>query len=215
MQRHALGRSEFGHLKVVRSFRLARASALMRPKVVRGQAPRFRDTPRGGFATACSTPPNGGGTEGRQRVVEGDIVTVHYVCRGPDNEVLDSSRDRDESISFEVGAGDVVGNKLFQGFDEAVRGLQKGESVELEATGADWKKELLFRVPRDHAEIVRLEGRYKNHGGLKEGLLVELANGQMAVVIHVDDEVVGLDANSMMAGKLVTFELEVVNIQAT
>lgn len=29
-------------------------------------------------------------------------------------QVLDSSRDQGEAISFQVGAGDVVGNKLFQ-----------------------------------------------------------------------------------------------------
>lgn len=43
-------------------------------------------------------------------------------------------------------------------------------------------------------------------------MLVELLNGQMAVVIHIDDEAVGLDANSMMAGKIINFELEVVGI---
>ena len=35
----------------------------------------------------------------------------------------------------------------------------------------------LAQVPRDHEEVIRLEGRYKNQGGLKEGMVVELANG--------------------------------------
>lgn len=45
-------------------------------------------------------------------------------------------------------------------------------------------------------------------------MLIELFNGQMAAVIHMDEETVGLDANSMMAGKIINFELEVVGINS-
>lgn len=31
----------------------------------------------------------------------------------------------------------------------------------MQAEGGEWKEELLFRVPRGHPEIERLEGRYK------------------------------------------------------
>jgi hypothetical protein len=34
----------------------------------------------------------------------------------------------------------------------------------LQASGGDWKKELLFAVPRDHPEMQRLEGKYKKWG---------------------------------------------------
>ena len=42
--------------------------------------------------------------------------------------------------------------------------------------------------------------------------MVELSNNSMAVVIAVDDDEVTLDANNMMAGKTLSFELEVVAI---
>lgn len=45
-------------------------------------------------------------------------------------------------------------------------------------------------------------------------MLVELQNGQMAVVVYMDSENIGLDANSMMAGKKVIFELEVIGIES-
>eukprot|EP00803_Ostreobium_quekettii_P004120 evm.model.scf_281.5 EVM.evm.TU.scf_281.5 scf_281:56694-60434(+) len=152
------------------------------------------------------------GTGSPRLVVEGDTVSLHYTCRGPDGEVLDSSRERGEPVTFEVGAGDVIGNRLFQGFDGAVRGVGKGEMVVLEAQGGEWKKDLLFTVPREHQEILRLEGRYKNHGGLKEGMVVELANGGMAMVVEMTEGEIKLDANNMMAGRNLTFELEVVDI---
>jgi len=126
--------------------------------------------------------------------------------------VLESSRDAGEPLTFEVGAGEMMGNKLFQGFDEAVRGLAVGQTTVLEASGGEWKRELLFAVPRDHPEVQRLEGRYKNQGGLQRGLLVELANGAMAMVLEVSEEGVKIDANNMLAGKKLVFELEVVSI---
>ena len=63
------------------------------------------------------------------RAVEGDIVTVHWKCINDAGEVLESTRASDEPTSFEVGAGDIVGNRLFEAFDEAVRGLAKGDSI--------------------------------------------------------------------------------------
>lgn len=38
-----------------------------------------------------------------------------------------------EPITFEVGAGDIMGNALFQAFDEAVRGLVAGDSAVVQA----------------------------------------------------------------------------------
>lgn len=44
------------------------------------------------------------------------------------------------------------------------------------------------------------------------GLLVELSNGGMALVVAVDEEDVTLDANNMLAGKTLFFELELASI---
>ncbi len=39
----------------------------------------------------------------------------------------------------------------------------------------------------------------RSQGGLKEGLLVELSNGGMALVVKADEETVVLDANNMVS----------------
>lgn len=141
----------------------------------------------------------------------GDIVAVHFTLVDEDGKKLQSSvEDLGEPLTFEVGAGDMMGNRLFQGFDEAVRGMAVGQTTVLEATGGEWRRELLFTVPRGHPEIERLEGRYKNQGGLAPGLVVELANGAMAVIIEAGEAEVKLDANNMLAGKKFTIELELV-----
>lgn len=41
--------------------------------------------------------------------------------------------DPNEPISFEVGAGDIMGNALFQAFDEAVRGMCVGDTAVVKA----------------------------------------------------------------------------------
>jgi FKBP-type peptidyl-prolyl cis-trans isomerase 2 len=51
-------------------------------------------------------------------------------------------------------------------------------------------------------------------GGLAANLVVELANGSRAVVLDVSEQSVKLDANSMLAGKKLVFEIELVGIEA-
>jgi FKBP-type peptidyl-prolyl cis-trans isomerase 2 len=52
-----------------------------------------------------------------------------------------------------------------------------------------------------------------SQGGIQEGAVVELSNGGMALVVQADDEVVVLDANNMLAGNVLDFELELVDIE--
>ncbi len=51
-----------------------------------------------------------------------------------------------------------------------------------------------------------------SQGGVHEGLIAELSNGGLALVVECTD-VVTLDANSMMAGKTLLFEIELLNIE--
>jgi hypothetical protein len=54
----------------------------------------------------------GGGSP--QVAMEGDTVTIHYICRDEQGAVVDDSSRAEEPVSFEVGAGEVTGNPLFQ-----------------------------------------------------------------------------------------------------
>ncbi|CAG9460974.1 unnamed protein product [Pedinophyceae sp. YPF-701] len=146
------------------------------------------------------------------RVQPGDLVAVHYDVLDDDGSVIESSREKDQPVEFESGVGNVVGNPIFQGFDDAVQGLGIGERTSLEAEGPEWTKDLMFVVPREHPEIQRLEGRYKSTGGPQEGKIVELSNGGIALIAKIDEKQVVLDANHMLAGKKIKFELEVLDI---
>ena len=182
-----------------------------------GPAPASSST---ASSSSSSSSPAGGDAEAAAPAPA--AVVVEDPAKKKKYRVLDSSRREEdgregEPLTFEVGAGDVFGNELFQAFDEVVRGRAAGDVVRLTCPSPPaWDPELLFRVPGDHPEVERMRGRYKNVGGLAEGLVVELSNGKRAVVVAVSEEEVTLDANDMLAGGSGgerVFELELVRVE--
>ena len=174
----------------------------------------------GSSSSASSPSPSSSPSSSDSPASPAAAIVVEDPAKKKKYQVLDSSREGDgrgEPLTFEVGAGDVFGNALFQAFDEVVRGRAAGEKVRLTCPSPPaWDPELLFRVPGDHPEVERMRGRYKNVGGLAEGLVVELSNGKRAVVVAVSEEEITLDANDMLAGGSGgerVFELELVRVE--
>ena len=83
----------------------------------------------------------------------------------------------------------------------------------LESVQDEWDEKLIFNVPRDHTEIIRLEGKFRSGGGLSEGMVVELANGQQAQVVKVSADGVVLDANNATAGRKLSFDIELIGLE--
>ena len=78
----------------------------------------------------------------------GDTVAVHYIGTLDDGTQFDSSRDRGQTLSFVVGAGQMI-----TGFDNAVKGMKVGEikTVMLppEEAYGPYLEELLVEFSRD------------------------------------------------------------------
>lgn len=130
---------------------------------------------------------------------EGDSVLVHYHGTLDDGEVFDSSRERDP-LPFVVGSGGVI-----KGFDDAVRGLAVGETVKVRLDPVDAYGETdetrVFDFPIAQAPEGLAVGDRVSVGGLP------------ATVTEITEETVTVDGNHELAGKALTFEIELVEIR--
>jgi len=135
----------------------------------------------------------------------GDAVKVHYKGTLDDGEIFDQSHGRDP-LEFTVGSGMVI-----VGFDVAVTGMAVGE-----------KKTVTFPPEEAYGpvldEMVQAVDRSNMPDHLELAIGVQLqagAPGQQPTIVTVvalDDETVKLDGNHALAGKALTFELELVSI---
>ena len=135
----------------------------------------------------------------------GDTVRVHYTGTLDDGTVFDSSRERDP-LEFVLGQG-----SLIPGFESAVEGREAGEKVCVtlppDKAYGDVDRELIFTVAR---------AQVPSHIPLEVGVPLQLSNeqGQMDVTItEVGADEITLDANHPLAGKTLTFEIEIVEIR--
>jgi peptidylprolyl isomerase len=135
----------------------------------------------------------------------GNTVKIHYTGTLADGSVFDSSEGHDP-LEFKIGSGQVI-----VGFEEAVIGMSVGESKDVtipaEKAYGPYQDELVIKAPRDRIppDLDPQIGQRLQMGGT--GGEVILVN-----VIEVTDEHVTLDANPPLAGKDLSFQIELMEI---
>jgi FKBP-type peptidyl-prolyl cis-trans isomerase 2 len=135
----------------------------------------------------------------------GDTVRIHYTGTLSDGSTFDSSKGRDP-LEFKLGTGQVIA-----GFDAAVDGMRTGEAktVEIPADQAygPHNAEGRHSFPRD---------KVPDNVPLETGTQLQLQSSQgqpmMVTIAEVTDDAVILDANHPLAGKDLTFQIELVEI---
>jgi cyclophilin family peptidyl-prolyl cis-trans isomerase/FKBP-type peptidyl-prolyl cis-trans isomerase 2 len=131
-----------------------------------------------------------------------DTISVHYTGTFPDGEKFDSSLDRWEPISFQVGAGQMI-----QWFDETVIGMKIGEkkSIELPPEKAYGWPELV--IPKTQLQPFV-------DAGFKLEKWEKLPTQQWEIeILNTDEENVTVANNHPLAGKTLLFDIEIVDIQ--
>ncbi|MDZ7719091.1 MAG: peptidylprolyl isomerase [Balneolaceae bacterium] len=136
---------------------------------------------------------------------DGDTVKVHYTGTLENGEVFDTSQER-EPLEFQLGEG-----QLIPGFEKAVIGMSEGDSTKVdipsdEAYG-EVREDLVINVPKD-----QLPDDVEPEIGMQ--LQVNQQNGQPIPVriTEVKDEELVLDANHPLAGKNLTFEIDLLEV---
>ncbi len=135
----------------------------------------------------------------------GDTVSVHYTGTLTDGTVFDSSQNR-EPLVFTIGSGQVI-----PGFDEAVLGLEPGQSREVtipsdQAYGAH-NDDLVFDVDRS-----QLPGDISPSVGDQYQMRQSEGQTMIVTVQDVTPEQVTFDANHPLAGQDLTFDIQLVSI---
>lgn len=136
---------------------------------------------------------------------QGDIVQIHYTGRLENGTVFDTSRER-HPLRFTIGKGQVIA-----GFDQAVIGMSVGESrtttVPVEQAYGPRRDDLI--VTMDRAQLPA--------GAIpKAGQRLELTQPDDKVILvtvdAVTDTTLIIDANHPLAGKALTFDIELIGI---
>jgi len=138
----------------------------------------------------------------------GDKVSVHYTGKFEDGKVFDTSLDG-QPLSFELGNGHVI-----QGFNDAVVGMEPGESktvtISPDKAYGDYKKELVIKVEKSKlppdADPQIGQKLSANHSGNDTKINF--------TIVEIEDDVLTLDANHVLSGRNLVFDIELVEVSS-
>lgn len=139
------------------------------------------------------------------KVKEGDTVKVHYTGKLNDGSVFDTSRERNEPLEFTLGQG-----QLIPGFEKAVEGMDIGDSTTVEIPSDE-----AYGERRDDLELEVSRDELPDNIEPEVGMQLQMQQQQNGKAIpvqikEVTDDKVKLDANHPLAGKDLTFDIELV-----
>ena len=135
------------------------------------------------------------------QVKNGDTVKVHYTGTLEDGTVFDSSLER-EPLEFTLGEG-----QLIPGFEKTVLGMSAGESrtvtIPAEEAYGPYREEMVLEVPR-----TQLPADMQPQVGMQLQVGEEQGEGMLVQITQVTNAHITLDANHPLAGKDLTFNIQ-------
>ena len=138
------------------------------------------------------------------KIEDNSVVRFHYTVSEAGQGQLESSRQL-EPLSVLIGHGNIIG-----GLEAAMKGREAGETFEVTISPAeaygDRREGLVQRVPRKHFKGAKLV----------PGMQVVLPTdqGQRAMTVKkVGISVVDVDLNHPMAGKILNFDVEILDVR--
>ena len=140
-------------------------------------------------------------------VTNGDLISIHYRGTLDDGTEFDNSYTRNQTIDFVVGNGQMI-----KGFELAVYGMEEGDkksvTIEPENAYGNINPEAIKVFPRtSFPQDMPIE-----IGGTVEAR-TEDGRSHPARIANVKDDGIAVDFNHPLAGKTLSFDIELVKIQ--
>ena len=140
-----------------------------------------------------------------QRIGQGSTVTLHFSLKFENGEVVDSNFEKDPA-TFTIGDG-----SLLPGFERVLFGLKDSDKRTFEIP-----PEQGFGTPNEQNVQIMPRSQFDSME-LDYGVLVifkDAAGGEMPGVVKAfNDQQVTIDFNHPLAGKVITFDVEIIQVQ--
>lgn len=138
------------------------------------------------------------------RIGDGMEVTLHFTVKLEDETVIDSTRDK-APATFQVGDGN-----LPPGFETPLKGMTDGETGRFTITPehgfGQHNPQNVQRLPRDQFDDELEVGTVMS--------FADAAGGELpGVIASVDERHVEVDFNHPLAGRTLTFEVEILDVK--
>lgn len=140
------------------------------------------------------------------QVSKDKVVSIDYTLKDDAGQVLDSSTGR-APLPYLHGAGNII-----PGLEAALEGKTKGERVQVSIAPADGygerDEQMVQEVPRQQlAQIPNLQA------GMQLAAQTPDGGRRIVTIVHVDDNVVRIDANHPMAGRTLHFDVTISDLR--
>jgi peptidylprolyl isomerase len=136
---------------------------------------------------------------------KGDTVRIHYTGKLEDGTVFDTSRER-HPLQFTLGNGQVI-----VGFENAIIGMNIGDSktaiLPMEQAYGPRRDDMIVTIKRD-----QLPPDLPAKVGQRLEITQTDDQVMLVTVTGVTESSITLDSNHPLAGKALTFDLELVGI---
>ena len=143
------------------------------------------------------------------KAIEGSKVKINYIAKLEDGRVFDTSN-QSNSLEFTVGEKEVI-----KGLEDAVIGMSIGDkrtiSIEPNNGYGPNRDELIFEVEKSKIpkDIELKVGKRIGTKNEIDGTDVKM------IVLEITDDYVTLDANHPLAGKVLNFDIELIEVENT
>ena len=139
------------------------------------------------------------------QIADKTVVQVNYTLKNDSGEVLDSSEGQ-EPLAFLCGAQNII-----PGLENALLGKQVGDKLDVRVEPSEGygevHEEMIQKVPKEN-----FEGVDSVEVGMQ--FMAQAPWGEQPVtVIKVEEDGVTLDGNHPMAGQILNFSVEVVEVR--